>query len=83
MKIVIDPNVLKELEYMVKLHSQHGAPSPCESVDELVGYILASVADGSRRPGSWERAMLESMGLVADCDDHRQYRANYGAADDE
>ena len=78
MTITIHPEVLKELEYMVKLHRQCGAPSPCESVPDLVAYILSSVADGSRRPGSWERSMLQSMGLVAECDEHQQYRRHYG-----
>ena len=79
MQITISPEVLKEFEYMVKLHREHGAINQCENVPDLVNYVLASIADGSRRPGSWERAMLDSMGLVADCDDHRQYRAEYGA----
>ncbi len=50
-----------------------------DSVEELVNYILASVADGSRRPGAWERQMLEMMGLVANSDAHGQYRSDYGA----
>ena len=29
MQITIDPNVLKELEYRVAMHRQHGAPKPC------------------------------------------------------
>ena len=81
MKITIHPEVLKELEYITKLHRGHGAANQFENVPDLVGYILASIADGSRRPGSWERTMLESMGLEADCDEHRQFRANYGEAD--
>lgn len=38
---------------------------------------LASIADGSRRPGSWERSLLERMGLVTD-DEHYSYRPHYG-----
>jgi len=79
-QIDLNPEVLKELEYIVALHKQHGAPNPMESVEQLVGFVLASVADGSRRPGAWERGMLEQMGLVADCDEHQQYRAHYGPA---
>ncbi len=79
MKIEIDAGVLKELEYMVALHKQHGAPNQQDSVEHLVAYVLMSIADGSRRPGAWERSMLESMGLVADCDEHNIYRQAYGA----
>jgi len=39
---------------------------------------LSSVADGSRRPGSWERQMLQMMGLVASSDEHSEYREGYG-----
>jgi hypothetical protein len=70
--------VLKELEYMVELHQDCGAPNPIDSVEDLVSYVLASIADGSRRPGAWERQLLEMMGLVADCDEHYIYRSQYG-----
>ncbi|MBM7457296.1 hypothetical protein HNR62_003208 [Oceanisphaera litoralis] len=81
MNIEIHPEILKELEYIVSLHKAHGAPNPQSSVQDLINYVLASVADGSRRPGSWERDMLRSMGLIADCDEHDEYRANYGPDD--
>ncbi|MCY1291902.1 hypothetical protein D9M70_411080 [compost metagenome] len=78
MKIEINPLVLAELQYMVKLHQQYGAPNQFDTVEGLVAYVLASVADGSRRPGAWERGMLDMMGLVADCDEHHMYRSTYG-----
>lgn len=74
MQVQISKDIYSELEYIVKLHSQYGAPNPFDSVEELVNYILASVADGSPRPGSWERSMLDQMGIVADCDEHHRYR---------
>jgi hypothetical protein len=80
MQVTIHPEVLKELEYIVALHQQHGAPNPMASVESLVAFVLASVADGSRRPGAWERGMLEQMGLIAECDEHNIYRAHYGPA---
>ena len=70
MKIDIHPEVLKELEYLVELHQRHGAPNTQASVDDLVAYVLASIADGSRRPGAWERQLLELMGLVAESEEH-------------
>ncbi len=78
MQITVNGSVLKELDYIVELHRTHGATNPMDSVDALIGFVLASVADGSRRPGSWERGMLEQMGLIADCDEHYTYRARYG-----
>lgn len=79
MRVTIDSGVLAELQHIVDLHRMHGAPNPFDDVEGLVGYVLASVADGSRRPGSWERSMLEAMGLVAGCAEHHRYRAGYGA----
>jgi hypothetical protein len=76
--INVDPEIIKELSYMVELQKQHGAPYEYETVDELINYILASVADGSRRPGSWEREMLNMMGLTVDCPEHECYRQAYG-----
>jgi len=78
MQITVNSSVLKELDYIVELHRTHGAPNPMDSVDALIGFVLASVADGSRRPGSWERGMLEQTGLIADCDEHYTYRVQYG-----
>jgi len=79
MRVSINPEVLKELEYIVQLHKESGAPNRQDSVEDLISYVLASIADGSRRPGSWERQLLESMGLVADGPEHQRYRAGYGA----
>lgn len=78
--ITIDLNdeMTSELRYLVELHQRHGAPNPMPSVEALIEYVLCSVANGSRRPGSWERQMLESMGLVAEANEHQQYRPAYG-----
>lgn len=76
MQITIAPDVFQELEYIVRLHREHGAPNPMESVEQLVAFVLASVADGSRRPGSWERQLLEMMGLVAETDAHQVHHAS-------
>jgi hypothetical protein len=78
MNVEINPEVLKEFQYLVHLHKRHGAPNAFDNVADLIAYVLAAVADGSRRPGAWERSMLESMGLVAECDEHQQYRAHHG-----
>lgn len=83
MQVIIDSQVLKELQYLVDLHTTYGAPNQFDSVEDLVAYVLAAVADGSRRPGAWERSMLESMGLVANCDEHQRYRAQYGRPSDK
>ena len=81
MQIKIDDTVARELAYIVRLHKEHGAPAQMDSVERLVGYVLACIADGSRRPGSWERGVLVQMGLIADCDEHHEHRATYGGAE--
>jgi hypothetical protein len=77
-QVSIHPRTYAELEYMVRLHKEYGAPCAVDSVEDLVFLVLRAVSDGSRRPGSWERGLLESMGLVADTDLHHVYRSNYG-----
>jgi len=74
----ISERVLDELKYLVQLHQQHGVINTIENVDELINTVLHSIADGSRRPGAWERQILDMLGLVADCDEHHIYRAHYG-----
>ncbi|MFD1244002.1 hypothetical protein ACFQ3H_02315, partial [Paralysiella testudinis] len=44
----------------------------------IIYQVLYAAADGSRRPGGWERGLLERMGLVADCPEHQVYRAEFG-----
>lgn len=75
----IDEAVARELVYLVTLHQQHGAPNPQDSLESLLAYVASAIADGSRRPGSWERQLLEMMGLVPDTEEAHQYRSTYGA----
>ncbi|MFA0809355.1 hypothetical protein [Microbulbifer epialgicus] len=83
MKIEINPSVVKEFEYIVEMHKKHGAPNEFGTVSELISYVLSSIADGSRRPGSWERQLLLPMGLVAQTEEHEVYRSFYGAPTEE
>ncbi len=79
MQIEIDDDLAREFEYIVQLHQAHGAPAKMENIEMLIGYVLNSVATGSRRPGSWERELLQKMGLIADCDEHYEYLSSFGA----
>lgn len=82
MKVEINDLVASELNYIVELHQQYGAPVRVESIEKLINYVLMCIADGSRRPGSWEREIVEKMGLIAKCDKHNYYRAQYGKGDE-
>ena len=81
--VMIDPEISKELEYMVQLHRQHGAANAFNNVQDLVDFVLRVIADGSRRPGSWERGVLVQIGLIADTDEHQIFRWAYGPAESE
>lgn len=40
------------------------AKSPfCKTPERLAEYVLQSVLAGARRPGSWERGMLDTLGI--------------------
>lgn len=77
--VEVDKDAMKELEYLIALHRQHGAICQLGSVAELIDMVLMAVADGSRRPGAWQRSILENLGLVAETDEHHIYRNFYGA----
>ena len=83
MQIDINDYLVEEFKYLIELHQQHGPATHLESVEQLVGFILMSIADGSRRPGAWERQLLYPMGLVANCAEHECYRADYGKPPEE
>ena len=78
MQIEIDNEIYSELEYLITLLKKSDNAEAVETPTDLINYILSGFADGSRRPGSWERGMLESMGIVADCAEHQVYRQEYG-----
>lgn len=81
--IQVDASVYSEFVYMCELAEKHGSNSGYLQPDRLISYVLTSVADGSRRPGSWERQMLEMMRLVVDCDEHYEYRSSFGNPDSQ
>ena len=76
--IKLSEPVLSELEFLVETHRTHGAVTPCEDVAELISYVMGCIADGSRRPGSWERQLLEMMGIVGASPWLEHYRSQYG-----
>lgn len=78
----MDPGVVSELEYLVGLLDDDSSGLKLESVEDVISYVMECVATGSRRPGSWERNMLYSLGLVSDRDEHHVYRATYGPPDE-
>lgn len=51
-EIEIHEHIMKELQFLVNLHKSVGAPRQCDSIQDLISYVLCSVADGSRRPGA-------------------------------
>ncbi len=77
-KIEVQDEVAAELRYLVELHSQYEAANPQESIESLLSYAAEAIADGSRRPGAWERQLLDMMGLTAECPEHETYRSEYG-----
>lgn len=60
-EIKIHPVVREALDGIVD-QSKHCA-NPVHSTEELVGFVLGCLVDGFNRSGSWERTMLEKMGL--------------------
>ena len=64
MEVKIPAEIQRELEHLIDLHQKHGAPNPMGNTENLIRFILASVAKGSKNPGSREGVILEIMGIV-------------------
>jgi len=58
----VNPDINEGLKGIVEVSK--GSPNPMGSTDELVKFVLGCLVDGFNRPGSWEREMLEKMGLI-------------------
>ncbi len=76
--IEVDDAVFSEFKFMSKLLNKDEDNFAPDTPEEIIAFVLSSVADGSRRPGSWERQMLQMMGIVASADEHSEYRDAYG-----
>lgn len=77
--ININTHVKKELEFLFESLSEYkNNIIQFENLEHMINFILCSVADGSRRPGAWERQLLEMMGIVPDNPIFHEYRNSYG-----
>jgi hypothetical protein len=66
----------EELDRIIQYHQESDAPNEFHSLNDLATYVLSAIADGSRRPGSWERSIIESLGIVASHPDHQVHHTN-------
>lgn len=78
LQITLDPGIRAELDYLMELNRRDPLGWATDSVEDLIAYVLMVVADGSRRPGSWERTVISAMGLISSCPEHAVYRSTYG-----
>ena len=76
----LDEDTYRELQYLVDLQQRYrdSVPMAQGSVADLLVYLAAAMADGSRRPGAWERQILEMTGQLPQCGELAHYRAAYG-----
>ena len=76
--VAVPRGVAAELRYLLDLIADMPyGPAPT-SIENLCVYVMTAIADGSRRPGSWERHLLDSLGLVSERVEHHVYRPDYG-----
>jgi len=76
--VAVSQGVAAELRYLLDLIADTPFGAAPTSVEDLCRYVMTAIADGSRRPGSWERELLASLGLVSERDEHHVYRRDYG-----
>jgi hypothetical protein len=64
-RVGINPNTYKKLEALWEEQIKYSSPSGRhDSVNVLINYIMGAVVDGVERSGSWEREVVERMGLI-------------------
>lgn len=51
----------REAEVRQRVLTALGVSMGCQDADEVIRFIVASVVDGVRRPGSWERGVVEAL----------------------
>ncbi|MDD2723800.1 MAG: hypothetical protein PHH59_07230 [Methylovulum sp.] len=78
MQIHIDDDIIREFEYILKLHRRSGQPLLAENVEGLINYALLAIARGSKDPDSWEREIAQKLGLIVDHDSHYSPRGRFG-----
>lgn len=75
--VALPAEIAAELEYLISV-TKAAPAGGFESTAELLRHVAISIADGSRRPGSWERPMLVSMGIVSGDESELRSRREYG-----
>lgn len=79
-QLEITDNVYKELEYMVALKKKDDddfGPT-VENVEDIILELVNAATEGSMRPGSWERQIIQSTGLVSNQPEQKYYRREHG-----
>ena len=63
-RVGINAGIYKKLETLFEEQLKYGCPNRRDSINGMINSILGAVVDGVERSGSWERGMVESMGLI-------------------
>ena len=79
-KISLDAHVVAELRYMLTLLGADPVWRKA-GVEDVLSWAAIAIATGSRRPGSAERVILNTLGLVSERTEHHVYRREYGPPD--
>ncbi len=74
----LSPAVVAELQYLIRLCRDDPCSCAPGTLEDLVTHVMVAVANGSRRPGAWERAVISMLGLVSSNPEHQIYRSAYG-----
>ena len=75
MIVKLYPDVMKELEFLIELMDRENDMLQFDTIEELTVYVMNIIADGSRRPGSHARGMLDDLGLSTEQPEHLVYRS--------
>lgn len=79
--IDVHADVLDEIDYIIKLAKRDDQDIYFRDISGLVNYLFTTIADGARKPRSWEREVNNHLEIYMAAAEFEIYRAEYGDPD--
>lgn len=60
-EVTIEADAVEQIDQLRRSYAVGGTPKNPVSLQAVLNHLVQSVADGVRRPGSWERDVVERL----------------------
>lgn len=79
--IDVRADVLSEINYILEVAEIDEKDIYFQDIEGLINYLFTIIADGARKPSSWERSINNQLEIYMDSPVFSVYRAEYGDPD--